>query len=98
MKALKSQQTKFGNVLVVETLPQPERLLLGFQVNPLEKLQELLQLTSGLLQNNRSNPEFGICVENIIDPAVLEAATPHEEEEEFPPSEYDPMYKCDWFT
>ena len=81
---------------MVETLPQPQRLLLGFQINPPEKLQELLQFSSELLQKNRSNPEFGICVENIIDPAVLEAASPHEKEES-PPPEYDATYTLDCF-
>lgn len=89
MKALKSQQTKFGTVLVVETMPQPQRLLLGFQINPTEKLHELLQFASGLLQRIRNNPEFGICVEKIIDPAVLEAASLPEEES--PPAEYAPL-------
>lgn len=92
VKALKSQQTKFGTVLVVETLPQPQRLLLGFQINPPDKLQELLHFTSGLLQKNRSNPEFGICAAHIIDPDVLEAAALEEEEPSVP--EYGPTSRC----
>lgn len=86
VKALKSQQTKFGTVLVVETLPQPQRLLLGFHINPLDKLQKLLHLTTGLLQHNRGHPKFGICADHIIDPDVLATAAP--EEEEPPLSEY----------
>jgi hypothetical protein len=72
VKHIKSQQTKFGTVLVVETVPQPQRLLLGFQINPIEKLNELLQQTASLLQLNHSKPVFGIRVDHIIDPDIIE--------------------------
>jgi hypothetical protein len=95
VKALKSQQTKFGTVLVVETLPQPQRLLLGFQINPLDKLQELLHFTSGLLQKMRANPEFGICPDHIMAPDVLEAAAHLLKDDEQAPSEYDVVLHAD---
>lgn len=93
VKTIKSQGSKFGTVLVVETLPQPQRLLLGFQINPADKLQDLLHATTAVLNRCRTHPDYGIRVDDIVNPNTLlqAAAFTDQDEEEFeePMPEYD---------
>lgn len=74
VKEARSQQTKFGNVLVVETFPHPQRFLLGFQINPVTRMDEVLKCIQNLVRMSRSQPEFGICVAQITDPQIADAA------------------------
>lgn len=74
VKDTRSQQTKFGTVLVVETFSQPQRFLLGFQINPAARMDEVLKCIQNLLRSFRAQPDFGICVERITDPQIADEA------------------------
>ena len=74
MKEARSQQTKFGMVLVIETFPHPQRFLLGFQINPASRMEEVLKSIQALLRMSRSHPTFGICTDRITDPQIADSA------------------------
>lgn len=59
---------------MVETFPHPQRFLLGFQIKPASRLEEVLKCIQNLLRMNRSQPQFGVCVERITDPQIADDA------------------------
>ena len=73
--AIRKQSTKFGDVLVAETLPQPNKFLLGFQVKPTERLDAVVKQATAMLQLHAAKPDFGLRAADFVDPQHLSEST-----------------------
>jgi len=71
MKRVGVRESKFGQALVVETLPRSGSYILGFKVDPESKMQEVAKELASLWQANQSNPSFGV---NFAQSAAAAAA------------------------
>lgn len=60
IKAIKVRDSKFGHALVVETSPLSGGYILGFRVDPHEKLKEVFKEIETLHEVYSANPLFGI--------------------------------------
>ena len=60
MKSIKIRDSKFGNALVIETNPKSGGYVLGFRLDPAEKLQAVAQEVRNLHNVYGENPIFGI--------------------------------------
>ncbi len=62
-KSIRVRDSKFGMALVVETLPQSGGYVLGFRIDPNDKLQEVAREISNVHSVYAKNPVFGV---NIV--------------------------------
>ncbi|RNA32571.1 Bardet-Biedl syndrome 5 [Brachionus plicatilis] len=60
MKGIKIRDSKFGTALVVETLPNSGNYVLGFKIDPEEKLKDVYKEISSLYKIFSSSPIFGV--------------------------------------
>mmetsp|Transcript_56120 Transcript_56120/g.135528 ORF Transcript_56120/g.135528 Transcript_56120/m.135528 type:complete len:344 (-) Transcript_56120:133-1164(-) len=60
MKSIKIRDSKFGPALVIETTPRSGGYILGFRVDPADRLQEIFKEIQSLHQVFSRNPIFGI--------------------------------------
>jgi len=60
MRAVKVRDSKFGTALVVESLKNAGGYVLGFRIDPPEKLQEALKEIQSLYRVYSANPIFGV--------------------------------------
>lgn len=60
MVSLKVRESKFGMALVVESTETSGGYVLGFKIDPLERLQEVYKEISSLFQVHSANPIFGV--------------------------------------
>lgn len=60
MKTLKIRDSKFGIALVIESSSQSGSYVLGFRIDPKEKLEEVSKEITSLLRVFRADPEFGV--------------------------------------
>jgi hypothetical protein len=75
IKSVRKQSTKFGNVVVAETHPQPQKFLLGFQIKPEERLESVMQHVQTILQLSNAKPSFGLHASAFHDPQPLSDST-----------------------
>ena len=61
---MKIRESKFGKALVVETCKASGAYVLGFRIDPAERLQEVFQEISSLHQVFSENPVFGVKFHN----------------------------------
>ena len=54
------RNSKFGKALVIETMTRAGGYILGFRVDPMEKLNSLYKELFSLFKAYRSNPIFGV--------------------------------------
>eukprot|EP00941_MAST-03F_sp_MAST-3F-sp1_P003669 g3669.t1 len=74
MKSIKVRNSKFGMALVIETSKQSGAYVLGFRIDPKEKLQEVYQELHRLHEAYSLDPVFGIdCEAEEIAPVDEEA-------------------------
>ncbi len=59
-KSVKVRDSKFGHALVIETSARSGAYILGFRIDPLEKLQEVFKEIKTLHEVYSQNPMFGI--------------------------------------
>ena len=85
LKSVKQQETKFGKTLVAETLPQPQKFLLGFQIKPEEKLESVLQQAQSMMHLSSSKPNFGLVAAAFENPQPLSEETKALFESEYAP-------------
>ncbi|CAF0794727.1 unnamed protein product [Brachionus calyciflorus] len=60
MKAVKIRDSKFGVALVIETLPTSGNYVLGFKIDPEDKLKDVFKEISSLYKIFSSSPIFGV--------------------------------------
>ncbi len=60
IKSLRIRESKFGPALVVETFARAGGYILGFRIDPKEKLDEVFKELSNLHSIFASNPNFGV--------------------------------------
>lgn len=60
MKTIRMRESKFGRALVIETVARSGGYILGFRVDPADKLEGVYQELSSLHQVYSVNPIFGI--------------------------------------
>lgn len=60
IKSVKVRDSKFGHALVIETSARSGAYILGFRIDPLEKLQEVFKEIKTLHEVYSQNPMFGI--------------------------------------
>lgn len=61
--------------MVVETAPQPQKFLLGFQIKPDARLDAILQLVQAMHKAAEARPVFGLCAAEFVDPQCLSEET-----------------------
>ena len=57
---MKVRDSKFGIAMVMETTAASGNYVLGFRVDPVEKLKDLIQEIHSLYQIYHTNPVFGV--------------------------------------
>jgi Bardet-Biedl syndrome 5 protein len=67
-----TKQSKYGNAMVVETLPMAGDYTLGFRIDPADKLQGIFDKIKTQRQASRLNPIYGI---QVVHQAETTAAT-----------------------
>jgi len=72
IKAIKVRDSKFGHALVVETTARSGGYILGFRVDPYEKLSEVFKEIKTLHEVYSSTPNFGIKYSVEDKPASLQ--------------------------
>ena len=72
---MRKQTTKFGDVLVAETVGQPQKFLLGFQIKPAARLDAAVQQANAMLQLAMVKPVFGLHAADFVDPQHLSEST-----------------------
>lgn len=81
IKTLRVRESKFGKVLVIETYTRAGGYILGFRVDPIDKLDGVLSELQNLHQTYSNSPIFGVeftvesaapNLENIIKPRIEE--------------------------
>lgn len=75
MKSIRIRDSKFGLALVLETSQQSGGYVLGFRLDPVEKLQETVKEIQNLYKVYSSWPIFGIEFEKENKPDALEDLT-----------------------
>jgi len=60
IKSLKIRDSKFGHALVIETTSRSGAYVLGFRMDPLERLQQVYQQISRLHEIFSAEPNFGV--------------------------------------
>jgi len=70
--AVRVRESKFGPALVIETTPSSGGYVLGFRVDPKEKLTELYQEVSSMHTTFSANPIFGVEFSLQEQPKALE--------------------------
>jgi len=70
MRAVKIRDSKFGTALVVESLKNAGGYVLGFRIDPVEKLNEVMKEIHSLYRVYSANPIFGVQyqVEDRLEP------------------------------
>jgi len=72
IKAIKVRDSKFGHALVIETSPRSGGYILGFRVDPYDKLTEVFKEIRTLHEVYSQNPIFGIKFNLEDKPATLQ--------------------------
>ncbi|CAE1323438.1 BBS5 [Acanthosepion pharaonis] len=77
MKNLKIRDSKFGIALVIESSSQSGSYVLGFRIDPKEKLEEVSKEITSLLRVFRADPQFGVQYEleskiSKVQPSVMQ--------------------------
>lgn len=75
MKTVKIRDSKFGLALVIESSQQSGGYVLGFRIDPAEKLQEAVKQIQSLHRVYSACPVFGIQFETDQKPQTLEELT-----------------------
>lgn len=75
MKSVKIRDSKFGLALVLETSSQSGSYVLGFRIDPADKLQEVCKEIQSLQRVYSSSPIFGIQYENEEEPPTVDELT-----------------------
>ncbi|XP_005089032.1 Bardet-Biedl syndrome 5 protein homolog [Aplysia californica] len=75
MKTVKIRDSKFGIALVVETTPMSGGYVLGFRIDPMEKLQATAKMIQNLHRVYSACPIFGVEFEVDEKPQTLEENT-----------------------
>ncbi|XP_077978117.1 BBSome complex member BBS5-like [Glandiceps talaboti] len=75
MRTVKIRDSKFGLALVLETSVQSGGYVLGFRIDPVEKLQEVVKEIQSLHRVYSANPIFGVEYETEDRPQHLEELT-----------------------
>lgn len=90
MIAIKIRDTKFGTVMVIETSESSGGYLLGFRIDPEEKLQSTFKEVSSLYSVYSSAPVFGVAykVENRVCATKPFAMVENTEDPEIDPTNY----------
>ncbi|XP_075746109.1 Bardet-Biedl syndrome 5 protein isoform X3 [Rhipicephalus microplus] len=60
--AIKTRESKFGTALVIETTDRSGGYVLGFKVDPMERLQHIYKELSSLLKVHKTKPIMGVDV------------------------------------
>eukprot|EP00033_Pygsuia_biforma_P003251 GCRY01003563.1.p1 GENE.GCRY01003563.1~~GCRY01003563.1.p1 ORF type:complete len:344 (+),score=65.22 GCRY01003563.1:140-1171(+) len=100
IKSVKIRDSKFGFALVIETMQSAGGYILGFRMDPKEKLQEMVKAIKNLYAIYAENPIFGVEFEVEEKPQSAAAITVHrpedniatDEEEELPPDMFSVYY------
>lgn len=96
MTALKIRDSKFGVVLVIETSLESGGYVLGFRIDPVEKLKEVHKEITSLYKVYSSTPIFGV---NFVIENRVTQSSPKEDEPVLDESEIEPSdTKSDAFT
>ncbi|XP_030310255.1 Bardet-Biedl syndrome 5 protein isoform X3 [Calypte anna] len=74
-RSIKIRDSKFGLALVIESSQQSGGYVLGFKIEPVEKLQEAVKEINSLHRVYSSNPIFGVDYEMEEKPQALEDLT-----------------------
>eukprot|EP01138_Halocafeteria_seosinensis_P003469 gb/GECG01003545.1/.p1 GENE.gb/GECG01003545.1/~~gb/GECG01003545.1/.p1 ORF type:complete len:397 (+),score=41.16 gb/GECG01003545.1/:1-1191(+) len=82
MHVVSVRDSKFGPALVIETTQQSGGYILGFRIDPKERLQEILREIQSLFFTYRSNPIFGVEYTIEEEAEELEHRTVPQEEED----------------
>lgn len=79
IKAIKVRDSKFGHALVVETSPRSGGYILGFRVDPYEKLTEVFKEIKTLHEVYSQTPIFGIkyTIEEKVKTTTHQCTHPH---------------------
>ncbi|KAM6174864.1 BBSome complex member BBS5 [Erethizon dorsatum] len=75
IRSIKIRYSKFGLALVIESSQQSGGYILGFKIDPVEKLQESVKEINSLHKVYSANPIFGVDYEMEEKPQSLEALT-----------------------
>uniref|UniRef100_A0AAA9SNI1 BBSome complex member BBS5 n=1 Tax=Bos taurus TaxID=9913 RepID=A0AAA9SNI1_BOVIN len=75
IRSVKIRDSKFGLALVIESSQQSGGYVLGFKIDPVEKLQESVKEINSLHKVYSANPIFGVDYEMEEKPQPLEALT-----------------------
>uniref|UniRef100_A0A1I8IAE6 Bardet-Biedl syndrome 5 protein homolog n=1 Tax=Macrostomum lignano TaxID=282301 RepID=A0A1I8IAE6_9PLAT len=70
MKSVRIRDSKFGLALVIETMAQSGGYVLGFRVDPADKLKEVAQQVQSLFHVYSKEPVFGVEYERVADDDV----------------------------
>uniref|UniRef100_A0A1I8I775 Bardet-Biedl syndrome 5 protein homolog n=1 Tax=Macrostomum lignano TaxID=282301 RepID=A0A1I8I775_9PLAT len=70
MKSVRIRDSKFGLALVIETMAQSGGYVLGFRVDPADKLKEVAQQVQSLFHIYSKEPVFGVEYERVADDDV----------------------------
>jgi Bardet-Biedl syndrome 5 protein len=81
MESIKIRPSKFGQALVIETSELSGGYVLGFRVDPISKLDEILKEIKSLHEVYSKNPLFGVKFDIEEAPAPLAALTVEKKEE-----------------
>uniref|UniRef100_A0A8C4WW30 Bardet-Biedl syndrome 5 protein homolog n=2 Tax=Eptatretus burgeri TaxID=7764 RepID=A0A8C4WW30_EPTBU len=82
IRSVKLRDSKFGLALVIETTQQSGGYVLGFRIDPVEKLQEAVKEIRSLHRVHSTNPIFGVQFENEEKPQPLEEVTVQETQDD----------------
>lgn len=74
-RSIKIRDSKFGLALVIESSQQSGGYVLGFKIDPVEKLQESVKEINSLHKVYSASPIFGVNYEMEEKPQPLEALT-----------------------
>ncbi|XP_015490332.1 Bardet-Biedl syndrome 5 protein isoform X2 [Parus major] len=75
IRSIKMRDSKFGLALVIESSQQSGGYVLGFKIDPVEKLQEAVKEINSLHKVYSANPIFGVDYEMEEKPQPLEDLT-----------------------
>lgn len=68
IKVAKLRDSKFGHALVIETTPRSGGYILGFRIDPMDKLTNIFQEIKTLHEVYSTNPVFGVAVTGTAAP------------------------------
>lgn len=81
-KAFRVRSSKFGPAFVIETTPQSGQYILGFRIDPVERIQTLFKEVTNLHTVFSQNPVFGVEFELEEKPASLDQLKVHRARED----------------